>query len=170
MTNTGNPEVSQPVKGRSSLRTILLIAVLVIGVAVLIVVGRNAFGILYGLLTPPTVPVPEGVEQIQHTTPAFGTDDWLYASSQDACQLTRYYLSQGASCRIAPEVCDTGAALTLRAQPGESVSRCTGEIVSGEASLRYEVMIATGYGETLPTRLRVISTLYYLASQADATP
>jgi hypothetical protein len=170
MTNTGNPEARQPAKSRLPARTIVLIAVLVIGVAAVIVVGRSAFGVLYGLLTPPTVPIPEGLEQIQHTTPAFGTDDWLYASSQDACQITRYYLSQGASCRIAPEVCDTGTALTLRAQPGESVSRCTAEIVSGEASLRYEVVIATGYGETLPTRLRVISTLYYLASQADATP
>lgn len=164
MSSTGSPEPVAP--KRAGWGGIILAAVLVI-LAILIAIP--VLGILYGVLFPPGPPTLESFEVSVHTSPSYGVDDWLYASSDDACRVVRYYQSAGADCRIAPVVCDAGMIQLEQPRPGFNVARCTGTISWSIFQQRYFVNIAAGYDPATPTRIRLEREIFWMGTLPSAS-
>lgn len=157
-----------------------LIAVLFVGA---LIVGGQMMGVLYGIVFPPMPPRPTELVEIQHTNEAHGVDNWLYQTASDACQLTRYYESQGGSCIIAPEMCTAGFINQSSVTTGENVSQCTGTTEFSLFEMRWQTIIATGYGSEYPTQFKLSREVFWSGSvppvnfeqliegiEADATP
>ncbi len=166
------PESSMSSSGSPRRGGILLIVTLVAVVVALLVtlqVGRVLFAIVF----PPSPPLPAGITELEHiyeqNVP--GVDAWVYASTTDACQMARFYEQQGGSCRIAPEVCTTGVVRAdVTRSVGENVAQCTGEGYFSIFAFSWEAIIATGYRDDYPTRLRLSREIYWTGSLPRPTP
>lgn len=156
MTSSGSPE-SEPRKTRGWGVIVLAGALVVVAV----VIGVQVLAVLYGVLFPPAPPVLESFTESTHSSPSYGVDDWLYASTDDACRIVRFYQSEGASCRVAPGVCDAGFSDLDSSRAGVNVARCTGEIDWSIFVQRYYVNVAAGYGGDTPTRIRLEREIYW---------
>jgi len=156
MSSTGSPE--PPQSSRLGWGAIVLAGVLV---ALAIAIGIPVLGVLYGVLFPPPPPTLDTFEQTSHSSPSYGVDDWLYASSEDACRVVRFYQSTGADCRIAPGVCDSGIIQLEQPRPGFNVARCTGTLSWSLFHQRYYVNIAAGYDPAVPTRVRLEREIFW---------
>lgn len=147
--------------------TVILAAVLlVVGV---VVVAQFA-PILYAIAVPPAPPRPENTALISTDPAAYGVETALYSSPDDACRVTRYYQSQGASCRIAPGVCDTGFVQMEQPRPATQVARCTADVPFSIFTMRYRAEIVAGYEvqtEDFPTRLRLEREIFWTGSPGD---
>jgi hypothetical protein len=97
------------------------------------------------------------VVELSREPAAYGFDTAVYASPDDACRTTRFYLSQGASCTVAPQLCDSGF-VPEGLTPATQVARCTADVPFSIFTLRYTVEIIAGYQRQTPdqpTRLRM---------------
>ncbi len=97
-----NPEQVAPTRRLTSLLTVGL---LVLALLLAIYIGSNVLSVLYGVVAPPAPPLPPGMDQVSHTSEAYGVDRWIYQSSGDACAIPQYIQDNGGACRIAPMQC-----------------------------------------------------------------
>ncbi|GIK29629.1 MAG: hypothetical protein IT298_10600 [Chloroflexi bacterium] len=169
MSSTGNPKPADetPQAKRRGWGGIAL-AVILIALAVLI--GTQILGVLYGLLFPPSPPLPDSFTLLQSTSPSYGVDDWLYASSEDACRVARDFERAGASCTIAPGICNSGFVQMEEPRAGSNVARCTGEFHWSIFAQRYYANIAAGYGDDQPTRVRIEREIFWTGVIPEAAP
>lgn len=169
MNSTGNlkPAEETPQAKRRGWGGIALAAILIV---IAILVGVQILGVLYGLLFPPGPPVPESFSLLQSTSPSYGVDDWLYASSDDACRVVRDYERAGATCTVAPGVCDAGFVQLEEPRAGSNIARCYGEFHWSIFAQRYSANIAGGYGEDQPTRVRVEREIFWTGVIPQAVP
>lgn len=168
MNRAGNPEptpsetppVSIPPassKRRGVIPSILLVASL--GLALYL--GLNVIGVLYGIIFPPTPPVPADTQLTNHTSDAYGVDEWEYSTKQDACSLTRYYIEQGANCIFAPDICEEGFVNLSEVGPGQNVSRCTAQESFSIFAMQWNAIIATGYRDDYPTHYQLSREIFW---------
>jgi hypothetical protein len=68
-------------------------------------IGPRLAGVLIAVLAPPEPPVPEAVTLLSHKNLAYGVDDWVYETTQDACQLVTFFEAEGAQCPVRPPSC-----------------------------------------------------------------
>jgi len=127
---------------RSPLVLVLLAGVLVI----CLIIGVQAFGILYSIAFPPSPPVPDVVTQVRHTAIDHGVDEWLYETEQDACEVMQYYQSQDGVCHVAVDTCGDDSQETVTfGTVGQHVATCFGEVSFNIFAYRWEANIANGY-------------------------
>lgn len=158
-----NPEGVQPSAApkRNSWWTIV-VAALVLILGFLLV--SQFVPVLYAVFFPPSPPRPDNTTELSRESEGYGIDTILYSSPDDACAMTRYYQSQGASCRVAPSVCTTGFVQLEQPRPGSQVSRCIADIPFSIFTMRYRAEISAGYEvqtEDAPTRLRLEREIFW---------
>ncbi len=120
-----------------------LLVVLLAGVTVIsLVIGFQAFGILYSIIFPPAPPLPEAVIEIRHDNIDYGVDDWLYRTSMNACDLVRFYEIKGGECRIVANMCDDDSAPVSYSNAAQQVATCSGEVIFNIFAYRWEANIA----------------------------
>lgn len=167
MNSTGNPKPADetPQAKRRGWGGIALAAILIV---IAVLVGVQILGVLYGLLFPPLPPVPDSFTLLQSTSTSYGVDDWLYASSEDACRIARDYERAGATCVIAPGVCDSGFLQLDEPRAGSNIARCSGELHWSIFAQRYFANIAGGYSDDQPTRIRVEREIFWTGAIPEA--
>jgi hypothetical protein len=136
-----------------------------VAVALALIIGSQVIGVLYGILFPPSPPLPGNVAEILHDNPSYGVDDWLYNAADKPCDVVSFYQSQGGNCRVAPFWCgdDREADPT---QPGfetrhQNVARCTGNVPFSIFTMHWQVTIATGDSQQFPTLFRLSREVYW---------
>ncbi|RMG86510.1 MAG: hypothetical protein D6712_07350 [Chloroflexi bacterium] len=132
----------------------------ILGLAVGIYVLTQVLGVLYGIVFPPTPPLPDvDLTELRHESDSYGVDEWLYGTQADACRVLRYYQSQGATCTYNQDVC---AQIDFSAEtPGQNVGRCVGEDEFSIFAMRWEVNIAGGYVQELPTQFSLKREVFW---------
>lgn len=153
--SSSGPAESPPREGRARRDVPLWLAlaamavVLVLAALILVRIARP----LYALLFPVSVPVPGGVQEVEHRKPDQGAEYWIYRSTKPGLEIAVFYEQEGGECQYTPrdETLDPLA-------PGVSysVAYCVGETKSGGLGLGWEVYIHEGYsaGEG-PTIFRI---------------
>lgn len=144
-----------------------------IAIVFAIVTGSQVIGVLYAIFFPPAAPLPDKVTLVSHTSKDYGTDDWLYTSSQTACDVVRFYESKEAECRVAPVWCaDETSQITSDGSStgGQNVARCIGTQNFSIFALRWEVVIATGSSKDQLTQFRLNREIFWTGAVPPYNP
>ena len=92
--------------------------------------------------------------EISHDNLAYGVDEWVYGTTQDACQIVEFFQHQGASCNIAPGACsETG--FVPASSSTQNIGTCGGEDDFSIFLMRWEAVITTGYRSEHSTRFHM---------------
>jgi hypothetical protein len=150
-------ETVQPLSSRPSMGCILAALV---AVALAVYIGLQVIGVLFSIASPPQPPRPENARQIDYTSTAYGVDEWIYTTQQDACEVTAYYESLGAMCSLIGNFCNAGR-ITTRSASSQNVAQCSGELDFSIFATRWNAVIATGYGEETPTHFRLSREIFW---------
>jgi hypothetical protein len=136
-TSGGSPnstEETQPKRGLP-----LFLALVAAGVALLIAVvaGPRLVGLLFGIASPPTPPVPEGVTQVGYEQLAYGVDRWTYTTEGNICELISYYESHEGQCPILPPSCQSGSPSVDK----DLLARCYGDVEFSAFMMRWRLEV-----------------------------
>lgn len=107
-------------------RGVLWAAVILSALALIlaVVVGKEAVGVLFGVINPPLPPLPPGLREISHQNEAYGVDTWRYASADSACRLVEAFEADGTTCLLNVLPCDA----RMSQARNVSVARCQGVV------------------------------------------
>jgi hypothetical protein len=152
-----SPETAAPRRRGGLLPILAAVAIFVVG----LFLASQFIGVLYGLVFPASPPLPEGVTELERVNEAYGVDEWVYSSSQDACSVVRFYQDNGGSCQIAPNTCDAGVVESIPPAPGTNVAQCQGDVTFSIFAMRWHSNIATGYRDGDPTRFRLSREVFW---------
>ncbi len=161
-TGTPSPEPT-PKRQQVSLRAFVLSA---FAFALAIFVATQVIGVLYAILFPPDGPVlPLNVTELSHRTEAPGVDYWTYGTDQNACEVMRFFASQGGICQTVPLMCggpnDTSLA---ESTPAQQVGSCTGELPLSIFTLRWEVRVSAYHPTGGSTHFSVLREVLWLGT------
>jgi hypothetical protein len=171
MSSSGSPEFDDrvltddaPVRDEHRRRGLLPAAL--IGVLLLVAVialSREALGILYAILLPPTPPLPAGAQLITHESESYGVDTWRYSLAQDACELVTFFESNGGTCQTAPLRCLPDAGSATPPQDGERrAARCYGTVSFSQFSMRWQAALGDTSDPLAPTALDLTREVFWL--------
>lgn len=155
MNSSGNAEPEIVI--RRPRLTLLLIAVVIM---LAFLIGTQIIGVLYGIVFPPKPPLPPFAREVRHTAGEYGVDEWVYWSSDNACQTLQFYRRYAETCTVAPMNCDASGMVLGETPRSQHVGRCTGTITFSIFAMRWSANIATGdtnANETLFSLSRDIS-------------
>lgn len=156
--HTNAEHTETPTRKRRSLIG-LVAAVALVGIA--LYAASQFIGVLYGLVFPANAPVPQNVKELEHTSEAYGVDQWLYGSSEDACVIVRYYENNGGTCNVAPDMCSSGFLREGPFSPATNVAQCSGDVMFSIFAMRWRTNIATGYRDEYPTHFQLEREVYW---------
>jgi len=91
-----------------------------------VIVAASVLPVLAAILFPPMPPRPAAAQQISHTSPAYGVDEWHYTTATDVCAVIDDYEARGAACTRQPGHCDDAprrAPLAATCTGGQPFSR-----------------------------------------------
>jgi hypothetical protein len=137
----------------------LVLAVATVAFAVF--VGIRVIGVLYGIVLPPQPPRPPNLTELTHESAAYGVDDWSYSTSQDACQVARFYESNGGNCTFSPQTCSAGFIDSSIISPESNVAQCSGSIEFSIFAMKWEAIIAAGYRDGNPTHFKLSREIFW---------
>lgn len=174
MNNTGSDnstieEVNVPASRSVPIRIIILGAVVVVFG---LVIGSQVIGVLYAIFFPPAAPLPEQITLISHTSADYGTDDWLYSSTIEACDIVRFYQENNAQCRIAPLWCNAEdqSSAAIPSERNQNIGRCEATQTFSIFALRYEVVVATGSTRDEVSQFRLNREIYWTGAVPPYNP
>lgn len=108
---------------------LLAIPLLLIALLLALYVGTNVLGVLFGVIAPPLPPLPADMQQVEHTSEAYGVDYWKYTAPTDACEVVVHLEANGGVCQLAPLQCgefrETDGSFTTS---DRFVARCGGQV------------------------------------------
>lgn len=153
MNNTGKSEpddigeLLQPLEDEAETQRSPILFVGLVGVLlVFLVIGFQAFGILYSIVFPPMPPLPENMIEVRYTAVDHGVDEWLYQTDQSACDVVQYYQDVGGVCYFPSEGCISKPADEIRfSSSGVHVATCIGTEQFNMFVYRWEANIADSY-------------------------
>jgi hypothetical protein len=135
-------------------RTWFMLAAMVIGLLLAVLILSRIVEPLYALLFPFEVPVPDGVEEIDHVKPDKGDEYWIYRTSMSGKAVAKFYEKEGGTCRYLPKPAVFDAGPFTSGSYG--VAECSGKKSGGGLGVSWEVMIHEGYSvEEGPTVFRL---------------
>lgn len=146
----------------------LILAIALVGLS--LYVGAQVVGVLYGIVFPPNAPLPDGSVQLEHENLAYGVDNWLYGTTEDACRVARFYVAADGICRIAPNICENSRVdedETLGS--GDNIARCSGTTQFSIFEMSWNVDVAAGYTDEYPTRFRLEREVYWIGNAPRQT-
>ena len=107
----------------------LLILLLIVVLGLALFVGTNVLGVLFAVIAPPMPPLPPNMTEIEHTSVAYGVDDWKYTSPTDACEVVKAIVQNGGDCQLMPLQCADAQTTTGDFQVNTAlVARCGGKV------------------------------------------
>lgn len=146
--------------------------VILLGVGALalaLVIGSQVIGVLYSIIAPPLPPLPDGVTLLEHTSAAYGVDEWLYGTEQSACDVVRFYQNNGADCRLSSGGCEGVSDGEAAPTEPQSVAQCEGEKRFSIFAMYWHVNIATGYQQNGRTHFRLAREVFWTGSVPPST-
>lgn len=169
MSNDGlnsNEDKSKNIQNETPTSRSPVLFVAIIGVLIIsLIIGFQAFGILFSIVFPPSPPLPDDVIEVRHDNIDYGVDDWLYRTSMNACDVARYYEQQGGECRFTPHVCGGEDESVTFGSATQQVAACSGEVSFNIFAYRWEANIATGYQfEDGETQFNILREVFWTGS------
>jgi hypothetical protein len=136
---------------RSRIPLWLALAGMVLALVVAVVIMLRVAEPLYRLLFPLEVPVPDGVEEIEHVKPDKGAEYWIYRTQAPGREIATFYEEHDSRCVY------SAIPQELEQQPRSyAVATCNGSKEGGGLGISWEVFIHEGYSEREgPTIFRV---------------
>ncbi|MBI5958656.1 MAG: hypothetical protein HY866_07975 [Chloroflexi bacterium] len=138
-----NEASEQPKRSR---RMWITLVAMVIGLLFAVLILLRVVEPLYNLLFPFEVPVPDGVQEVDHVKPDKGEEYWVYRTTLSGEEVAKFYEKEGGTCRYLPRQTvfdDDGSPV-----PGSyGVAECAGEKSGGGVGVSWEVIIHAGYSE-----------------------
>lgn len=136
-----------------SLRGWLLLGFLIIVIILAIIVAVRGAGVFLMMLSPPSAPLPNDAQELNHESPFFGRDTWIYVVSGNLADALAFYETQSATCITEPVCASASSACDqLKAQ-------CQGMIPASGINVLWRVdivPIGTAGKETQWTLQRLI--------------
>jgi hypothetical protein len=128
-----------PKERRSVLWAAIILSVLAL--VLVVVVGEQVAGVLFGVISPPLPPLPAGLRELSHQNHAYGVDTWRYASAEAACPVVETFEAQGAACFLNVLPCDA----RMSQARNVSVARCQGVLEFSIFRMTWSALVfATG--------------------------
>lgn len=150
-------EGDQPTSGRSRLLLVIFAGVLIAS----LVIGIQAFGILYSIVFPPAPPLLPDVTEARHTSIDHGVDEWVYQTNLPACDVVEFYEQKGGACAIRVDLCiDDASENVTFGTVGQHVATCTGAVEFSLFAYRWEANIADGY-QDMQTQFNLIREVFW---------
>jgi hypothetical protein len=140
-----------------------------LGLILAIYIATQVLGVLYGIVFPPSAPLPAKAHEISHKNLAHGVDEWVYGTDQSGCEVLAYYQEHGGTCRVAPMNCGADIVADVNT-PGQHVAICSGESQFSIFALRWEVNIATGYRANGLTQFNLMREIFWTGEVPRPTP
>jgi hypothetical protein len=156
-TEVTHTEIEQPAASRPGIGCVLAALLAVIFA---LYMGLQVIGVLFSIAAPPQPPLPEDARQVEYSSTAYGVDEWVYTTQQDACRVFEYYQDLSAECSLLSNLCRTETSDASASSP-LNVARCSGEVVFSIFAMRWNAVIATGYNAEEPTHFRLSREVYW---------
>ena len=136
-TSGGSPNSPEETQSKRGLP--IGLALIAAGAALLfaVVVGPRLIGLLFGIISPPLPPLPDGVTQVSYEQSAYGVDQWTYTTEGSICELVTFFESQGGQCPILPPSCQTGTPEVDK----DFLARCYGDVEFAAFMMRWRLEI-----------------------------
>lgn len=163
MTSTGTKESTPPVRRRTALMAggAALAALLLASF-----VGVQVFGVLYGIVFPPDVPLPPDVLLLRHTETAYGVDSWDYETRLDHCAVIAHYRAEGGTCSTAPGSCG-GQAFSDPLTSTQTVGTCRDTVEFSIFEMMWEITVYASRAPERPTRFQVQREIFWIGDAPD---
>ncbi|MFQ3565628.1 MAG: hypothetical protein SNJ59_01400 [Aggregatilineales bacterium] len=140
---------------------LLLTAIAAVAVMLALYIGGQVVGVLYGIVLPPTPPLPHGSRLISHESTAYGVDYWRYHNPTDACEVLAFYQTNGGRCVVAPMQCASQTATTYTI-PDELVARCYGEVWFSVFAMQWMTIISRTQDADLLSRIDLEREVFWI--------
>ncbi len=105
----------------------------------------------------PEIPVPNDVRLLsEQEDTSYARHEWLYTTDQSGCEVARFYLDQGATCRFQPFVCNEAFEQNDLSEVNFfNVATCTRSETDNVTGSSWQVLISSGHREDGRTRFRI---------------
>jgi hypothetical protein len=120
---------------------IFLIEAILVGCAIFSI---PVFNTLYGIVFPPSPPLPNSITETQKTALDRGVEETSYTTTLNPCQVIQFYVDVGGTCELLWEVC-AGETYTSLNRSLSPMATCSGTTAAGVFGIRWEVDIAVLY-------------------------
>lgn len=154
MNNAGNPEAHTPEpetddESRPAWWLLPLIGVVLL---VLMMVGTQAFGVLYAILFPPTAPLPVNATEITCESASYGLDTCEYSLAQPGCEVAQFYSERGV-CLTMADACSDDESSEAILQPGQAVADCQNTLAFSQFIMRWRAQVSANFPDADQTHL-----------------
>jgi hypothetical protein len=160
--SNGNPDPDQALtpapKRRRGIWFTLLGFLLVI---IAFLISIQVIAVLYAIINPPLPPVYTSAQQLEYRSQAYGVDEWVYGTTEDACRVSRFFANNGGNCAFTRDVCDRGFIDPAEVLRSENVAQCTGIVQFSIFAMRWRVSVAGGYRDRFATRFVLTREVFW---------
>jgi hypothetical protein len=87
-------------------RSVLFIVITFVLVLIALYVATQVVSVLFGIIMPPTPPLPNGVSENSHESTDYGVDSWVYSTDTEACEVVLFYEANDGICFVALGQCE----------------------------------------------------------------
>jgi hypothetical protein len=154
-------EQAQPSRRRS----LLFIIIAVVLVLLALYVATQVVSVLFGIIMPPSPPLPNGVRETSHVSSDYGVDSWAYASDTETCDLVLFYEVNGGVCFLALGQC--GREGTEQVSP-PAVAQCVGSVPFSIFHMQWSAELFRS-GEN-GTRIELNREVFWIGTGPTTTP
>jgi len=152
MTSAGSPDEAGSAGRRFPWLLILLAVVLVLA----LVIGTQIVGVLVAIVAPPEPPVPAGAKQLSYASQEQSIDEWVYASTANACEIVNFYRENGGICIVDPVWCFDDQNVSPRAGTGwQPVATCSADVTFSIFAMRWRAKISGGHDDSGQTEVQL---------------
>lgn len=121
-----------------------------------LVIGAQIIGVLVAILAPPDPPLPADARQLSHSSREQGIDEWVYSSAANACEIVKFYRTNGGVCEVDPVWCFDSQNLAPRAGSGwQPVATCMADTTFSIFAMRWRARISAGHAEGGQTQVEL---------------
>lgn len=86
-------------------RSVFFLIIAFVLVLLALYIATQVVSVLFGIIMPPSPPLPNGVSETSHESSDYGVDSWAYSTEADTCDVLAFYEANGGTCFVAPGQC-----------------------------------------------------------------
>ena len=116
---------------------VLILGAILVGCAIFSI---PVFSTLYGIVFPPTPPIPADSTSVERTVIEHGVEDNRYTNPQNPCQVVQFFISENGTCEVLWDVCN-GDEFTPLNRSFTPFATCEGVTPAGAFAVRWQVTI-----------------------------
>lgn len=117
---------------------ILMLCAVVVGC---VIFSIPVFNTLYGIIFPPTPPIPSEANLIERTVLEHGVEETRYSTSQNPCQVVQFFRSQNGTCDVLWDVCEDEIFSPTVRRSFVPFATCQGVTPAGVFAVRWKASI-----------------------------